>query len=279
MLDTVFKQLGLSDPETRAYLGLLEAGPSTASTLAKRMSIPRTSLYGFLSGLSDKGLVTKSSKDGVTLWKAKSPELLIGLLEKQASDIEQARHSLEKMLPSLKAKEVTDLVTPRFHYFEGAEGVKHLLRDMLLYKDMETEAFWPIRDMIDILGTNFFEYLNERRIKQNLYTKAIWPKTKTVDISRNTFLGVGKEFKREIREAPTGITTSMGYWAYGNKVAFLSSRKESFGFLVESAELRQMMKTQFEVLWSMSKPVTAPLEETKEFLQRHHILERGTKYT
>lgn len=271
MLDDVFRQLRLSDQETRTYLGLLETGSSTASTLAKKISTPRTSLYGFLSGLSDKGLVTKSAKDGITHWKAKSPELLIGLLEKQAIDIEQARHTLEKMLPSLKAKEVTDLVTPRFNYFEGAEGVKHLLRDMLLYRNIETEAFWPIRDMIDILGADFFEYLNERRIKQNLYTKAIWPKTKTVDISRNTFLGVGKEFKREIREAPTGINTSMGYWAYGNKIAFLSSRKESFGFLVESAELRQMMKTQFDMLWNISKPIKVPIEETREFLQRHQI--------
>lgn len=59
----------------------------------------------------------------------------------------------------------------------------------------------------------------------------------------------------------------MGYWIYGNKVAFISSRKESFGFIIESAELVEMLRTQFEVLWKTSKPIKVDPKDTNLFLQ------------
>lgn len=71
---------------------------------------------------------------------------------------------------------------------------------------------------------------------------------------------------REVRKRQAGLDCSMGYWAYGNRVAFISSMQECFGFVVESAELRHMLKTQFEILWSMSKRIDVPIEATKEFL-------------
>jgi hypothetical protein len=46
----------------------------------------------------------------------------------------------------------------------------------------------------------------------------------------------------------------MGYWVYQNKAAFISSRAEGFGFIIESRELVAMLLTQFELLWSLSTP-------------------------
>jgi len=60
-------------------------------------------------------------------------------------------------------------------------------------------------------------------------------------------------FKRQARIAPAQIGFSLGYTIYGNTVRFLSSSKENFGFLVESNELAEMMKNQFEVMWGISK--------------------------
>ena len=82
---------------------------------------------------------------------------------------------------------------------------------MLLYRDLETQAFWPISEMVEVLGKDFFIFLNQSRIRQNLYTKAIWPSGRMLDIKNNSFLGVGKEFKREIRIAPPSVECTMGY--------------------------------------------------------------------
>lgn len=272
MLDTIFKEFGLGTEETNVYLDLVEHGSSPAGRLAKRVGIPRSSLYGYLEGLTAKGFVRQSEQYNVKLWEAEAPERIVSLINKRRQDIEKVATQFNALLPSLQKKQKSDFVTPRFHYFEGIEGVKHVLRDMLWYSDLETQAFWPIHEMVDILGTDFFENLNVRRIRQNLYTQAIWPKRAIVDIKKYPFLGVGKAFKREIREAPAAINATMGYWAYGNKVAFLSSRRESFGFIVESVELRQMLKTQFDILWSISKPIAVNPAHTRSFLEKNRLV-------
>ena len=80
-------------------------------------------------------------------------------------------------------------------------------------------------------------------------------------------MNVGKDFLREVRIAPPGIDFSMGYWLFADKAAFLSSRKESFGFIIESKELVEMLKVQFEVLWEMSARITGDQEAGEQFLK------------
>ena len=88
-----------------------------------------------------------------------------------------------------------------------------------------------------------------------------------VALKKHPYLGSGKLFKREVRVAPAEIQFSMGYWIYGNKVAFLSSRKESFGYIIESAELAEMMLSQFEVIWRLAQPLPTKEEEVRDFLK------------
>lgn len=107
--------------------------------------------------------------------------------------------------------------------------------------------------MIEILGPEFFKKHNKERIERNIYTQAIWPSLQTVTTSDYPFMGQGNAFKREIRIAPKNIHFSMGYWIYGNKAAFISSNKESFGFIIESKEFVQMLSSQFDVMWNISK--------------------------
>jgi hypothetical protein len=161
-----------------------------------------------------------------------------------------------------------NVIKPKFQLFEGTEGVQNVLEDMLMYRDCETLAFWPIKSMINILSEDFFRYHNKERIKRNLYTRAIWPREEAVDIHMNPYLGVGDEFRREIRLAPTEINFTMGYWMYQNKIAFLSSRAESFGFVIESQEMMIMQKAAFEVIWNISEKVKVDPVYTQAFLDQ-----------
>jgi hypothetical protein len=124
---------------------------------------------------------------------------------------------------------------------------------MLMYSNVETIAFWPIKSMMETLTPEFFRFHNQLRIKNNIYTRAIWPINQTVDIKKYPFMGQGQTHLREIRIAPKSIDFKMGYWVYGNKVAFISSLKENYGFIIESKELVEVLKLQFEVVWDKSK--------------------------
>jgi isopropylmalate/homocitrate/citramalate synthase len=87
-----------------------------------------------------------------------------------------------------------------------------------------------------------------------------------VEIKNHPYFGSGKEFKREIKIAPKEIDFTMGYWIYGNKTVFISSQKESFGFILESVEFAQMLKAQFKVMWQMSKTLAINPDDVKSFV-------------
>lgn len=266
MLIEVFQKFGFKKEHSDIYLILLEDGAMSAGNLAKRLNIPRTTLYGLLNDLAQGGLILQSEKENIKLWQAVDPENIKNILNEKINSLENTRNNFDSVLEKLKSSQKTDFVSPKFNYFEGAEEMKTMLKNVLLYDNLQTELFWPVKDMIKVVGEEFLYEFNKKRIRNNIHIRVIWPMDKTSDITKDTFLAPGKEVKREVRIAPEGVDFSMGYWAYGNKVIFMSSKKENFGFIVESKELRQLLKTQFEILWNISKPIKDSLGSSKKFL-------------
>jgi len=221
MLDNIFQQFQLKKEHTLVYSALLESGPLPAGKLAKRLNMARSSLYGFLADLNQKGLVSQSEKYAVKIWQAAPPEKINEILNDQVNQIEKAKSSFGNILPDLQAKQQTDFITPKFTFFEGSDGLRQIVKDVLLYRDLDTFGFWPIKDMIDVIGKEFLEqYGTKERIRRNITMQLLVPQNKMIDIKKNPFFGTQKEFKREIRIAPQDVDYSMGYWAYGNKVAY-----------------------------------------------------------
>jgi sugar-specific transcriptional regulator TrmB len=266
MLDTIFEKLGLKREHSDVYLALLEGGVMPAGNLAKRLNIPRSTLYGLLDELARGGLVLQNEKENVKLWQTVDPEKIKNILNDKINALEKTRSSFDEILADLKKSQKTDFVSPKYNYFEGKEEMRIMLKDVLLYDDLETELYWPVKDMIKVLGEDFLFEFNKKRVRNGIGIRVIWPQEKTSDVEKNIFLAPGKEVLREVRLAPAGIDFSMGYWAYGNKVMFMSSRAENFGFIVESKELRQLLKTQFEILWKISEPLKSAPETAKKFL-------------
>jgi HTH-type transcriptional regulator, sugar sensing transcriptional regulator len=266
MLDNIFKQLGLKLEHSNVYLGLLESGITPAGKLAKRLNVPRSTVYGLLEELSQAGLVLQNEKENVKLWQAVEPEKIKNIINDKINDLENTRSSFESIIDDLKNSQKTDFVSPKFTYFEGVDEMRIMLKDVLLYDDLETELCWPVKDMMRVLGAEYLNEFNKKRVRNNISIRVIWPQDKTSDVEENLFLAPGKEVKREVRLAPEGIDFSMGYWAYGNKVMFMSSKAENFGFIVESKEMRQLQKTQFETLWQISEALKSDPKLSQKFM-------------
>lgn len=255
MIETILKSLDFDEYEVKSYIFLLEKGPLTAGALAKVLGTPRSSLYGFLKRLATDNLITESQKNGVKIFVAEPPEKITLLFDQKMEALQKAQNDYIKILPELKSKKGEKYQAPKFQVFEGIEELRNALKDMLLYRDIETQAFWPQKKMVEVLGGEFFRYHNAQRIKNNISVHAIWPQNQKVEIENHPYFGTGKEFLREIRIAPKHIDFHMGYWIYGNKIVFISSARENFGFIIQSQEMAQMLKTQFELFWQISRPL------------------------
>jgi len=267
MLNSIFKKINLTSKEAEIYESLLVNGASTAGNLSKKTGISRSSLYGYLYSLAGKGLVEQNQQHEVKFWEAAEPEKIGQLIDKEMAEAKSVQQQFANLLPSLLKKQSYDSVLPKIRYFEGIDEVKYAYKDPLLGSNIKSFAFWPIRDMLNVLGDKLFIELHRERIQKKIHLQVVWPANQVVDIKKKTFLGVGKPFYREIRKAPKDINASMGYWIYGNKVLFISSKKENFGFIVESNEFSRLMKSQFDLLWQSSTTIRADLKYTKSFLE------------
>lgn len=272
MIEDLLKALALREEDSKTYLALLETGPVSASALAKHMGEPRPSVYGYLERLMSAGLVYQSQKQGVKLFVPESPRKLDALFQRRIQQLQTQQKNLQTMLPELEKRGALNLLRPRMTFVEGRSGLETALEDMLNYPNIETLAFWPAKDIVDATSYDYFRYHNIERVKKNISIKAVWPSSYGFDRGNFHFFGTGELYKRELRIAPEGIDFTMGYWVYGHKVLFMSSRAESYGFIMESRDLAQMMAVQHQLVWNQSIP--APPIPDHEKLFRADLAER-----
>jgi sugar-specific transcriptional regulator TrmB len=265
MLKNLFEEIGLSETSHRVYLQLLENGASSARTLAENLSIPRPSVYDNLEILIQKGLVTERYEENKKLFQVDDVKNLPRLLDNKINSLTKEKKDVESLMPELLKQSIS--IEPKIKFYSGAEGVKQVLNDMLWHKNIKTVAMWPISEMIELLGKDYMTEMNQRRIRQNISIRGLWPENKAVKLKDYPFLGIGKGHLRDLRMAPKEVAWNMSYWLYEDKVAFISSRKETFGFVVHSRDFAELIKTQFEVIWKVSKPIKPEPQYSDAFLK------------
>lgn len=258
--------LGVEAGAAGVYEYLLLNGGFQVGRLSKLLGVPRTTLYTQLAKLLELSLVRESVRKGVKTYVAESPDSITRLFARRQGIIQEQSKVFSELLPELRNKSRLTSSAPRLSIFEGKTGLENVLNDMLMYADLETCSVWPIAKMIRTLSPEFFKYHNKERIRRNIYTRAVWPVKEAVSVADFPFLGWGPEFKREIRLAPSQMSYALGYWIYSNKVAFLSSIEEGYGFIIQSQELVDTLMAQFEMLWSASVQLKFDKRDAKKFI-------------
>jgi sugar-specific transcriptional regulator TrmB len=249
-MENILATLGVKKEEAEIYLTLLNVGATTVGKLAKTLNKPRPSLYGFLKKLEEKGLVTESTKFGTKSFFAEPPEKINLLFQQMIDKLQKEQLDYQKILPKLKKHEVSQFSNPKLKLYEGEDALKGILRDVLIYSESEFLTFWPPKPMIEVISSEFFKYFQEKKIEKNIYARALWPVKQRIDFKKYPWLISDPKFKREIRLFPKEIDFSMGFMVYGEKVAFISSKKENFGFIIESQEFTEMLKSLFDFFWN-----------------------------
>lgn len=240
---SALRRLDLSDNEQAVYLSLLTKGQASARTLASRTSLTRPSVYDQIKALKKLGLVNELDVENKAHFSASDLKHLSALLEDRIDHLEQSRDFLESALTDLR--ETFETVDPKIRFFYGQEGVKQLLKDVMWHDNEIMRVLWPYDSMIGIFDPTFLSWFDERRAKRKLSIHSLWPhKTQPSDQTIFKIL-----LEEDVQKTLTGTTPAMGYLIYGDKVAYLSSKAESFGYIVDSKEHRDLVAFQFDMLW------------------------------
>lgn len=113
------KNIGLGETEALVYLTSIELGPSTVQKIARRSELKRTTIYGIINSLKDKGLMRTDSKGFKNIYVAENPENLESMLETR-------RNEFQQKLPELMALYKLEGNQGGIKYYTGIKAMKNI---------------------------------------------------------------------------------------------------------------------------------------------------------
>lgn len=236
------QQIGINGSRAKFYLGALELGEAPVHAIARKAGLRRTTAYEVLARLVEDKLVTTMQKHGKVYVAAEDPRSLLRLFEER-------QRALTTILPELHSLYNRSGVKPKIRYYEGRDGLSTVLADTLDCHSKQLCGILSMADLKDAPGHQE-EYIAER-VRRGIHLRVIRSRSKEVG---NGLWPTRVAELRELRYAPSGIVFSMTTWIYDDKVSLISSSRENFGMIIESAEFSETMMNLFSVLWTTSTP-------------------------
>lgn len=250
-LNPLLQQLNIPESSIRVYERLLETGSASASQLAVGLGVARTSIYQSVRPLLQKGLIIENAEEGKRVFQIEDAHVLTQLVDEQITSLRKERQHIHSAFS--RVGRLPSNLPPRIKMYPGIEGVKQVLNELVWSGEKETLALWPLKEMLHVLGTEYFENFHRKRIRNGISARVIWPETQKVNLKQFPFIGIGDAHLKKVRIAPKGMHWDMGSAIYGDKVGFISSRKEAFGFTIQSRDFANLMRAEFESVWRLSR--------------------------
>ncbi len=241
------QKIGLNEKEAIVYLAALELGPTNIQTLVKKSAIKRSTIYDIIKSLESQGIMSETTKGKRRLIVAADPEIL-------KRGIKEKEKLLSEILPGLKSISNIGFVKPKIMFFERREGLREIWRDTLNIKSKMTYWISPVSQLMETVGEEFVYNYIEERAKKGIWIKSIHVTAKQVSSYKYLDPITYERTLRKVRFTPKEINFSNTIAIYDNKVAVISTRKEGFGFVVESADYAQSMMVFYDLLWNICKP-------------------------
>lgn len=255
MLEEKLLQIGFGKLEANVYLELLKIGPQAVSVIAKRAGLIRTTTYSTLKMLEKKGVVSSFKNKCVKFFVANDPNTLVGYLDRKCQTMDYYRSQLLSVIPKLRSlAESYIFKRPVVRYFEGADGLEHVMYDSLStigdFCAVVAPNKWKKSNMRELLFDSTDFRIEQGRIAKKIiapnnneskeffeqYLKRVGRDSKVVFISPNS-----KLFLNEIN-------------IYNHKITILSLKPtEEYGVVIESAEIAASFKALFEFAYGNVK--------------------------
>ncbi len=238
------EQIGLTKRESLMYLQLLTLGPLYPTEIAKKTGIKRPNVYDVVDSLEKKGLIHYQFIKKRKLIAASSPQNLF--------DISKQRFDLAKsLLPKLMDLDRGPSFQSNITFYQGRKAMQELFDGMANAKKKEAWNLWSPEDTNRMLGEDFVKEVISKRLKRKIKIRSLRPAEKESEYEEQTRTQYGRELT-EVAYVSPEETFSLSMLIYDDKTAFISSKREGFGFLVDSREFTEVMKMFYKNLWEHS---------------------------
>lgn len=242
-LEQFLHDFGLTKKQAKVYLASLQLGSASIQDIARAAKEQRTNLYDAITALVAKGLMSITPVGKRHHYEAQDPRALKSVLHDK-------ERSLAEVLPQFASLYSGGEFKPRIRFYPGLEGYKQAYEDSLTTTDKKLFGIFAVQSTWEIIGKEAADDMVRRRAKKGIALRVIRSK---VGEPENIYPSRLADL-RELRWAPSGMEFPITTYVYGNKVMILSSKRELFGLIIESADIAAAHRHYFEALWRISTP-------------------------
>lgn len=248
LINDFLEKLGLSEIETKLYLGLLEKGPTTVLEISRHTGIKRATTHFNIESLIQKGLVTQTSVGARRQIIAEPPQSLEILVEQHLSDAK----NLKQNLPS-----VIDLVASNYpkysqqedvhvKYYAGKQAVKSIYTDVLRSKEIRT--YVNATAVAKVFPENMELFIKAHNKHTDMRVWEIMDKSSYSEEYANQMVS-DRYFYKFIPE--TLDLSVIDYMIYDGKVAIVNIKEDASGLIFSNEDYYNNAKAIFDFVWNM----------------------------
>jgi sugar-specific transcriptional regulator TrmB len=241
------KSVGLEPKEAEIYLAILGLGKSTIAGISRKCPVKRTTIYGYLENLLQKGLIFKTIDKKRVFYCPEEPEKIKGSLDKQKRALEEKKHKVDQIIPELLSLYSGGFEKPKISFYEGRDGIKEIYWKMLNTSKTVYNIFSPENFF------NLFSPIENHQLMMALYNNGglmrslIEESTQPIEELKN------KEYHKFTRtkKLPAGFKFETDLLVSGEITALISF-KNLIGVIIEDKAIAELQKNLINNLWKQS---------------------------
>ncbi len=233
------EEYGLSEKEITVYTKLLPLGKVKLQGIAKKVDLPRTTIYNVLTYLSKKGLVSTIKIKGIINYEATEPKKFLDNLDK-------TKKLMESVLPNLESLKKSSSSSSNAEIYEGSKGLFTILSDIFKIKQ-EVYYFGSYSLSVKILEHQP-EHFGTIRMDRKIPAKIVIdpydePRFHDKEYKKITEM----RFLESLKDFPCMI------FIYGEKIALYTVKGDLVGVIIKNKEIALAMKMIFDIYWKSAK--------------------------
>ena len=238
-LSQTLKDIGLTEEEASVYLSSLSLGTTSVLKIARSTNIKRTTIYGIVDSLKEKGLMRVELKGLKQFYAAENPERLEIMLERRKDEF-------KKNLPEFMA----------LYKLEGGESVMKYYTGILAMQEIYRATLKEIKPHEDYLvianqekwynlDPNFAISYIEERAKLPIKNRMLFQDSPTAREHKK----IERNFNEEVKILPTGTPLNVDTLLLPNKLITFELTPPYMTVVIENKSIIELHREMFEVIW------------------------------
>lgn len=261
MLTSMFSKkklynLNLSEREVEVYWKLLHEGAQSVYKLSKELSIPRSTMYGVVNRMVQKGFaVWIEARRGKRKVKPTDPEILMKKIKEKEQKLKKGKEVVNSIKTYMEVLS-SEPFTTNVKYYEGEKGLQQIIWNTLKCKSGKMYGYssW---ERHRYLSKKFIELHQKEALKRGPKDHAIINDKKVTKKSIKAMFEYMKTYPLEIRHISSDDLNIYGdTYIYDNIFAVTVFKNgRIFGLEIENEDIVKVQKSLFDNMWNGARPI------------------------